>query len=128
MARPTVAVVGASANRLKFGNRAVRAYAQRGYEVFPIHPTAAAIEGHRAYRSVRELPVGKLDRITLYLPPEVGLKVLDDLASKPAADVWLNPGTESPGLLARARELGLPVVQGCSIVAIGVDPHLLAEE
>src|SRR5262249_57363623 len=114
------AVVGAGANRRKFGNRAVRAYLQVGYEVFPIHPREAAIEGCRAYRSVAEVPVAELDRVSVYLPPEVGVQALADVARKPAHEVWLNPGADAPAGIARARELGLPVVVGCSILDDGI--------
>jgi predicted CoA-binding protein len=123
MPRPTIAIVGASADRSKYGNRAVRAYAARGYEVFPVHPHAQTIEGHRVYRSVLDVPVAVLDRISLYVPPEVGLRLLDEIARKPAREVWLNPGAESPELIARAEELGLPLVLGCSLIAVGADPH-----
>jgi predicted CoA-binding protein len=123
MPRPTIAIIGASANRSKYGNRAVRAYAARGYEVFPVHPHEQTIEGLRAYRSVLDVPVAELDRISLYVPPEVGLRLLDEIARKGAREVWLNPGAESPELIARAEALGLPLVLACSIVAVGADPH-----
>ena len=45
MSGKTVAVVGASANRTKFGNKAVRAFRDAGWTVFPIHPTLAASRG-----------------------------------------------------------------------------------
>src|SRR5262245_60245666 len=105
--KPTVAIVGASTKRSKFGNKAVRAYARQGYDVYPIHPCADTIEGHTAYRSVLDVPVAVLDRISIYLPPAVGLQVLDEIARKPAREIWLNPGAESPELLARAEALGL---------------------
>src|SRR5262249_6612034 len=123
MPRPTIAIVGATNNRSKYGNRAVRAYAARGYEVFPINPREQTIEGHRAYRSVLDVPVAELDRISVYVPPEVGLRLLDEIARKPAREVWLNPGAESPELIARAEALGLPLVVACSLVAVGADPH-----
>jgi uncharacterized protein len=127
MSRPTVAIVGASADRRKFGNRAVRAYAARGYDVYPINPREETIEGHRVYRSLADVPVAELDRVSIYLPPEIGLHVLEEVARKPAREVWLNPGADSPALVARARSLGLPVVVGCSILDIGVNPHRLPE-
>ena len=120
--KPTIAIVGASTDRRKFGNKAVRAYARQGYEVFPIHPQAQSIEGLPAFRSVRDLPVARLDRISIYLPPAVTLQLVEELAAKPSGEVWLNPGAESPELVARGRALGLNVVQGCSIVALGVSP------
>lgn len=122
MARPTIAVVGASLDRRKFGNKCVRAHADQGFEVFPLHPTEPEIEGHRAYAKLADLPVDRLDRISVYLPAEVCLKVLPELTAKPAAQFWLNPGADDPRVVARARELGLPVVIGCSIVDLGVSP------
>jgi uncharacterized protein len=123
MTKPTVAIVGASADRTKFGNRAVRAYLTRGYQVFPIHPKAQTIEGLPAYRSILEVPVASLDRVSFYLPPEIGLQVIEEIAQKPVREVWLNPGAESPALIDRARELGLNVIPGCSIVDIGINPN-----
>jgi predicted CoA-binding protein len=126
MSKPTIAIVGASNDRRKFGNKAVRAYTQRGYEVYPVHPRAVLIEGHPAYRSVLDVPVPELDRVSFYLPPDVGLRVLEEVARKPVGEVWLNPGAESPSLVAKCRALGLHVVLGCSIRDIGVDPHTLS--
>jgi predicted CoA-binding protein len=122
MSNPTIAIIGASADRTKFGNRAVRAYARRGYQVFPIHPTAQTIEGHQVYRSILNVPAEQLDRVSFYVPPEVGLRVIEELARKPVREVWLNPGAESPELLAKGQALGLSMVVGCSLIAIGEDP------
>lgn len=120
---PTIAIIGASTNRSKYGNRAVRAFTRLGYQVYPVHPTATQIEGHRAYRSILDVPVESLDRISIYLPPEVGLRTIDEVARKPAHEVWLNPGAESPELIARARALGLNVIVACSIVGAGGNPY-----
>jgi predicted CoA-binding protein len=125
MSKPTIAVVGASTDRNKYGNRAVRAYHSQGYEVFPVNPHADTVEGLKAYPSVLDVPAERLNRISVYVPPEVGMKLLDEFARKPADEVWFNPGSESEELLERARELGLPVVVACSIVAIGQSPYAL---
>jgi hypothetical protein len=122
MAQPTVAIIGASADRRKYGNKAVRAFAAQGYHVFPIHPTAGEIEGHRAYPSAAAVPVERLDRVSLYVPPEIGVQVLDDIAQKTVGELWVNPGAESDELFAKAQRLGLDTVFACSIVGIGVDP------
>ena len=123
MSRPTIAVIGASADRRKFGNKAVRAYLAKGWEVFPIHPRHQRVEGIAAFASIRDIPRESLDRVSFYVPPHVGLRVLPELASKLIGDVWLNPGSESPELVAACRALGLNIVQGCSIVAIGAMPE-----
>lgn len=121
MSKQTVAIVGASRDRTKYGNKAVRAYIEQGWEVFPVHPCAADIEGLKAYRSVRDIP-GRLDRVTLYLPPEKGLEILEDIARKGAGELMLNPGAESPALMQAARALGLEPIVACSIRIVGADP------
>jgi len=117
----TVAVIGASHNRAKFGNKAVRAYLQQGYIVFPIHPKETEIEGLHVFKNIRELPV-RPQRVSVYLPPTVVMRVLPDIAAIGCDELWLNPGSESEAVLAKAKLLGLNVIQACSIVDIGVSP------
>jgi uncharacterized protein len=119
-----VAVIGASSNRQKFGNRAVRAYQQQGYTVVPINPHEATVEGIKAYASVLDVP-GAIDMASFYVPPDVGERVIDEVARKGIAEVWFNPGAESDALIARARTLNIQPIVACSIVAIGQNPYQL---
>jgi predicted CoA-binding protein len=117
----TVAVIGASSNRHKFGNKAVRAFAHQGYRVVPINPHEREVEGHRAFASVLDVP-GPIDMATVYVPGDVGVKIMEDVAKKGIAEVWLNPGADDPAVVARARELGITPVIACSIIGIGDRP------
>jgi uncharacterized protein len=126
--KPTVAVIGASRDRRKYGNKSVRAHLRQGYEVFPVNPHAESVEGLAAYASLAEVPVERLDRVTVYVPPEVGIGLLEAIRDKHPAEVWLNPGSASGALLWRAEELGLPVIQACSIVDLGVSPGMFGDE
>jgi predicted CoA-binding protein len=117
----TVAIIGASSNRGKFGNKALRAFANKGYTVFPINPTEAEVEGHKAYSSVLDVP-GAIDLATLYVPGRVGAVVLDEIFEKGIPEVWLNPGADDREVVDKARGLGLKTVQHCSIIAIGDSP------
>jgi predicted CoA-binding protein len=119
-----VAVIGASNNRAKFGNRAVRAYVEQGYTVVPINPHEREVEGLRAFPSVLDVP-GAIDMASFYVPPEVGERVIEEVARKGISEVWLNPGSESDALIARARALALSPIVACSIVAIGKNPYSL---
>lgn len=120
-----VVVIGASADRGKYGNKAVRAYLSQGHEVFAVNPHAATIEGVATFASIMDVP-GPIDRATVYLRPEAGLAAMRALAQRgDVGEVWLNPGADDPGVVALAAELGLNVVQACSIVDIGVLPHRL---
>ncbi|MBL1217457.1 MAG: CoA-binding protein [Planctomycetes bacterium] len=117
-----VMVIGASTNRDKFGNKAVRAYQRQGHEVVPINPKAEVIEGITCYHTVSEAP-GPIDRASVYLPPALVLEVLDDLAARgDVGELWLNPGSESPEVIEKAKELGFDPITACSIVDIGERP------
>ena len=120
----SVAVLGASADRAKFGNKAVRAFRQQGWTVYPVNPKETEIEGLPCYKSIAEAPA-RPQMISAYLPPPVLLKVLPEIAAKGCEELWLNPGTASDAVLAEAERLGLNVVQACSIVGIGVSPSTL---
>lgn len=117
----TIAIIGASTDRSKFGNKAVRAFQQQGYQVFPVNPKEETIEGLPAFKSIAAVPA-RPQMISVYLPPPVLLKVLPDIAAKGCDELWLNPGTESDEVLAEAERLKLNVVQACSIVGVGVSP------
>ena len=69
----------------------------------------------------------RLDRISVYVPPKVGLSLLEEIQEKGAAEVWFNPGAESPEIIARAEELGLSIIQACSIVNVGMSPRELPD-
>ena len=117
-----VAVIGASNDRRKFGNRAVRAYVEQGYSVVPINPHERQIEGLTTYASVLDVP-GNIDMASFYVPPRIGERVIEEVAAKHIPEVWLNPGAESDELIARARALSLQPIVACSIVAIGRNPY-----
>ena len=117
----TVAVIGASSNRDKFGNKALRAFANNGYTVFPINPSETKVEGHPAFKSVLDVP-GTIDMATFYVPCDIGVRVLDEVKKKGIPEVWLNPGADDRHMVEKARTLGLKAVRHCSIIAIGDSP------
>jgi uncharacterized protein len=117
-----VAVIGASSDRRKFGNRALRAYVQQGFTVLAINPNETEVEGIKAYASVLDVP-GPIDMATFYVPPDIGEHVIDEVAKKGIPEVWLNPGAESDALVERAQSLKIRPIQACSIMAIGEDPY-----
>lgn len=117
----TVAVVGASSDRNKFGNKALRAFKAEGYTVIPINPTEREVEGIAAYPSVLNVP-GTIDMATVYVQPDIAIRLLPEFEQKGIAEIWINPGAESDELLSEARRRKLNVIAACSIIGIGRSP------
>ncbi len=116
-----IAVLGASADRSKYGNKCVRAYLHAGWEVVPVNPRGGEIEGLPVATSLVAIE-GKIDRVSVYLPPKVSLAALSEIAAT-GAETFFNPGSADDEVLAAAAEAGIPARDACSIVAIGLSPR-----
>lgn len=103
------AVVGASNDRTKFGNRIYRVLREAGYHVYPVNPTADEVEGDRAYPSLAALPE-RPDVADIVVPAAVGVQIAKDAQAAGIPFFWLQPGAESPELIAHAEALGLNVI------------------
>lgn len=117
----SIIIVGASSNRARFANRAVRAYRDLGWTVYPIHLREKEVEGLRCYPSIADVPA-EARTLSLYLPPQAGIAVLDAAPGKGVKDVFVNPGAGSPELVEKIRALGLNPIEACSILAAGKHP------
>lgn len=124
MRQQSVAIIGASSDRSKFGNKAVRAFIHKRWKVYPVHPTAGNIENVPAFESVSKIPE-KPDWISVYVNQKILRQLLPEIAKIGCQQLWLNPGTDSDEIVLEAENLGLSVKRGCSIVAIGVSPSSL---
>lgn len=126
MNSPTMAVIGANRDRRRYSNKAVRAWTQRGYIVYPVNPNEDEVEGIKTFARVSDIP-GPVDEATLYVRPSIGMRLLEELVAKGALKVYVNPGAESEELLAKAAQLGLDAVVACSVMAVGLNPSEMEE-
>ena len=117
----TVAVVGASSNRAKFGNKALRAFLAEGFRVFPINPNEREVEGVKTYASVLDVPES-IEMATVYVQPDVTLQLLDEFQRKAIPEIWVNPGAEDDAVMMEARRRNMNVYFACSIIGIGRNP------
>jgi uncharacterized protein len=125
----TIAILGAGADRRKFGNKCVRAFQSLGHTVFPVHPKDETVEGLPVYKSILDIPAGPIDRVSVYLPEVVGVKAMEEIAQRGnVGEVWLNPGADKPAVVEKAQLLGLKVIAACSIVAFGLSPSQFPDE
>jgi predicted CoA-binding protein len=117
-----IAIIGASKDREKYSNKAVRAYRSKDHVVFPVNPTEREIEGLICYNSISEIPLD-VEVASLYVPPEVGTKVADELIKRSIKTVYLNPGADSDEIFEKLNAAGIEVIRQCSIRAIDMDPE-----
>ena len=114
------AVVGASVDRSKYGNKVLRCYQQHGRTVHPINPRADTVEGLKAYPTLAALPT-PVPAISVITPPAITEQVVRDAAAAGVQHVWMQPGAESDAAIKAAEELGLSVIAGgpCLLVVMG---------
>ena len=114
------AVVGASRDRAKYGNKVLRAYLQNNREVYPVNPNSEEVEGLATFPDLASLPQ-PVHGVSVICPPAVTERIVDQLPTARARYVWMQPGAESVRAIDRARELGLVVIAGgpCLLVALG---------
>ncbi len=117
----SVAIIGASADRNKYSNKAIRAYISQGWMVYPVNPNLTEIEGIPCYKSIEDVPE-PIDRISVYVPPQIGKTLLPSIAKKKHTELYINPGAENEELIQQAQNLGLNPIYACSILAIGSHP------
>lgn len=117
--QPAFAVVGASTDRTKYGNKVLRCYLQNGRDVVAVHPKETAIEGVPCYRSLTDIP-GPPRAVSVITPPAISARVVREAAGLGMRHVWLQPGAEDDAVLESAREAGLDVISGgpCLLVAL----------
>jgi len=114
------AVVGASVDRSKYGNKVLRCYQQHGREVFPINARADEVEGLKAYPSLAALPV-PVKAISVITPPAITEQVVRDAAAAGVTHIWMQPGAESDAAIRSAEAAGMAVIAGgpCLLVVLG---------
>jgi predicted CoA-binding protein len=120
LAGDSFAVVGASADRNKYGNKVLRAYLQAGRRVFPVNPKLDEVEGQRAYPDLASLPE-RVFGVSVVTPPAVTKSIVEQAAAAGIRHLWMQPGAESEAAVARAHELGLALIHSgpCALVAQG---------
>jgi predicted CoA-binding protein len=117
-----IALVGASRDGNHFSRHVLRELVRRGYDVVPVHPEAAEIEGRRAFRRVADV-VPPPEAALVMTPPARTGEAVDDCLSAGVRRIWLHrgggPGSATPEAVARCRGAGVEPVTGlCPFMAL----------
>ena len=120
LATGAFAVVGASADRSKYGNKVLRCYAQHGLPVVGVHPKSTAVEGLPCYPSLAAVP-GSPRAVSVVAPPAAAPSIVADAVSAGVKHLWFQPGAENAEAIETARKAGIAVIAGgpCLLVALG---------
>lgn len=113
------AVVGASANREKYGNKVLRVYQQNQLDVVPVNPAGGEIEGLAAYADLPSIP-GTIDGVSIITPPKVTEQVVAQALALGIKSIWMQPGAESAEAVELAEAAGANVIAGgpCILVSL----------
>lgn len=113
------AVVGASQDRQKYGNKVLRVYQQNNLAAVPVNPTADEVEGLQAYPDLPSVP-GSVDGVSIITPPRVTERVVNQALSLGIKNIWMQPGAESAAAIDAATHAGANVIAGgpCILVAL----------
>lgn len=111
LAEPALAIVGVSRSGKKFGNYASKTLREKGYRVYPLHPSAKTIDGVECYRRFDELPE-EVGAVLVVVPPIQAVSVVREAAAAGVHRVWLQQGADSPDVVTLCAELGVDVVAG----------------
>ncbi len=111
------AVVGATNNKDKFGCRIYKRLLKAGYEVYPVNPGIAEIDGAKCYATIADLPVIP-DVVNIVVPSKIAVEIVKEAAEKGVKIVWLQPGSDKPEVVQAASEAGLEVIEDCVLTRI----------
>ncbi len=116
------AVVGASQDRAKYGNKVLRVYQQNHYDAVPVNPKADEIEGLKAYPDLASIP-GEIDGVSIITPPAVTECVVKEANEKGIQHIWMQPGAESNAAIEAAQEAGANVIAGGPCILVSLRYH-----
>lgn len=123
---PTAVVLGASSNRSKFGNKAVRAFQKAGWTVIPVNPRETVIEGIPCAAELGAV-LCHPEVLSVYLQPRMVAEMAGPIAALAPSEVWLNPGTSDPQVVESLKRHSLTLVHDCTLVRLGMHPGDFAD-
>jgi len=120
LASPAFGVVGASADRRKYGNKVLRCYLQNGRRAVPVNPGVRAVEGVSCVARVADLPE-EVESISIITPPSITERVVEEAISRGVSHLWMQPGAESRAAVELCQAAGISVIAdgSCVLVVLG---------
>ncbi len=107
--RPTIAIVGLSANELRASHFVGYYLKRHGYQVIPVNPRESEILGETSYPSLRDVP-GHVDIVNVFRAPDALPDIARDAVAIGADALWCQFGVVNAEGARIAEEGGVTVV------------------
>ena len=116
-------IVGATPNTSRYAFMAAERLTQYNHKIIPIGIKKGEVFGKKIL-PIRENPqITDVDTITMYIGPRHQEEYIDYLLSLTPKRIIFNPGTENDNFMTRAKEKGIEVVEGCTLVMLGAGTY-----
>lgn len=109
-------VLGASPNRSRYSNKAVRLLKMYEHEVVPVGIRNGTIEGIEIIKGKPN--VKEIHTVTLYIGAKKQPEYYDYILSLKPKRIIFNPGTENIELMQLANERAIETVENCTLVML----------
>jgi predicted CoA-binding protein len=106
-----IVVVGISANPDRPSNWISEYLQKNDYEVIGVNPGNPKIADMKVVRSLNDVE-GQLEIVNVFRSPDAIPALIDELAPRKPAVLWLQPGAQNPEAEEKARNLGMIVISG----------------
>ncbi|RME91610.1 MAG: CoA-binding protein [Candidatus Hydrogenedentota bacterium] len=91
--KPKIALVGATNDSRKYGNKIFLDLTRKGFEVIPINPKAKTVEGVTAYPDLASIPEKQRPQLVVYVvPPKITLQSIQQALQLGFTKFWIQPG------------------------------------
>jgi len=112
----TVAVVGLSDKPERDSHDVARYLQSVGYRIVPVNPMLSEVLGERCYPSLAAIPSDlRIDIVDIFRRSDQVPPVVDEALARGVGGIWMQLGVTSEAAAAKARALGIPVVQDLCI-------------
>ncbi len=109
------AVAGVSRQPQQAANAVFRKMAASGFEVFPVNPNAAEVEGVKCYPNLASLP-GSIDGVVIATHPRNGLDIVRQCGEQGVRGVWFHrsfgEGSVSSEAVEECKTRGIQCIEG----------------
>ncbi len=104
-----LAIAGVSRNEKKFGYTVFHELKEKGYEVFPINPSADKIDDTPCFKKVSDLPSG-INSLLILTPKEKTDEVLREAINKGMQNIWVQQFSETSETIKMAEEFEKEII------------------